>query len=400
MSTPVPADEPARLAALHGARVLDTPPEQDFDDIALLASEICRTPVGLVNLIDSDRQWVKAKVGTDLAETHRDASFCTHVVTGTDLLEVPDATADTRFADNPSVNVEQGVRFYAGAPVVLDGAHAVGTVCVVDHVPRTLSATQRRALRSLARHAAVQLELRRHAHQADDVAARLRQLDRMKDSFLATVSHELRTPLSSIRGYLELLLDGEFDDRTAHRFLSIMRRNSDRLLRLVDELLLVARLTEDGLPLQVATVDLAEVAREVIRACRPHAEHKDVKLRDHTDQPVPARGDTKRLVQALTHLVGNAVKFTAPGGEIAVHARTGELAEVIVTDTGIGISAAELPYVFDRFFRGQAAESLAVQGPGLGLTIAKSIVEAHGGKVDLESRPGGGTTVRLRLPRR
>ena len=179
-----------------------------------------------------------------------------------------------------------------------------------------------------------------------------------------------------------------------------MRRNSDRLLRLVDELLLVARLTEDGLPLQVATVDLAEVAREVIRACRPHAEHKDVKLRDHTDQPVPARGDTKRLVQALTHLVGNAVKFTAPGGEITVHARTGELAEVIVTDTGIGISAAELPYVFDRFFRGQAAESLAVQGPGLGLTIAKSIVEAHGGKVHLESRPGGGTTVRLRLPRR
>src|SRR3954468_7781312 len=122
MSTPVPADEPARLAALHEARVLDTPPEQDFDDIALLASEICRTPVGLVNLIDSDRQWVKAKVGTDLAETHRDVSFCTHVETGNDLLEVPDATADARFADNPSVNVEQGVRFYAGAPVVLDGA--------------------------------------------------------------------------------------------------------------------------------------------------------------------------------------------------------------------------------------------------------------------------------------
>src|SRR3954452_6342457 len=119
MRAPLPADEQARLAALHDAGVLDTAPEEDFDDIALLASEICGTPTGLVSLVDSDRQWFKAKVGVTIDESHRDLSFCAYTIHGHDLLEVPDATSDERFADNPFVTAEGGIRFYAGAPVVL-----------------------------------------------------------------------------------------------------------------------------------------------------------------------------------------------------------------------------------------------------------------------------------------
>jgi signal transduction histidine kinase len=308
---PLPDDEPARLAALHDARVLDSGPEDDFDDIALLASEICGTPMGLVSLVDTDRQWFKAKIGLDIDQTHRDVSFCAHAIRGHDLMEIPDATADERFADNPFVLGAGDIRVYAGAPVVLDGIHSIGTVCVVDHIPRRLTAAQRRALRSLARHAAVQLELRRYARHAGEIADRLRQLDRMKDSFLATVSHELRTPLSSIRGYLEMMLDGDFDARMSRRFLSVMQRNSDRLLRLIDDLLLVARLTEHGMQLHLAELDLAELSHQVTSACLPLAEHKEVKLRDRTESPVPTRGDTMRLGQALNHLVVNAIKFTA-----------------------------------------------------------------------------------------
>nr|WP_296064270.1 GAF domain-containing sensor histidine kinase [uncultured Actinoplanes sp.] len=400
MRASLPADEPARLAALHDAQVLDTPPEEDFDDIALLASEICGTPMGLVSLVAEDRQWFKAKVGVDLDETNRELSFCAFAIHGHDVLEVPDATMDVRFADNPMVLAEQApIRFYAGAPVVLDGTHSVGTVCVVDHVPRTLTPEQRRALRSLARHAAVQLELRRYARHAGEIADRLRQLDRMKDSFLANVSHELRTPLSTIRGYLEILLEGEFDGESSRRFLAVMQRNSDRLLRLIEELLQVAKQSDEGERLDLAELDLADLTHQVILGCRPLADHKQISLIDRTACPSPARGDARRLSQALNHLVVNAIKFTAPGGEITVDSNTEGEPQLIITDTGMGIHPADLPHVFDRFFRGPTADVMALPGPGLGLAVVKSIIEAHHGSIQVRSEPGVGTTVRLILPR-
>ncbi len=395
----MPDDEPARLAALHDAQVLDTPPEDDFDDIALLASEICGTPMGLLSFVDTDRQWVKAKVGIELEQTHRDVAFCAHAVTGKELLEVPDTAVDPRFAENPLVFGEQNFRFYAGAPVLLDGTHTVGTVCVIDKEPRELTTGQRRALRSLARHASVQLELRRYARRAGEVADRLRQLDRMKDSFLSNVSHELRTPLSSIRGYLEMLLDDDFDAETSRRFFSVMQRNSDRLLTMIDDLITVARLNDEGTELDFAELDLAELAHQVTSACRPLAEHKDVVLTDGTRGPVLARGDARRLAQVLNHLVVNAIKFTGAGGRIAVGAGTDGEPELTITDTGMGIGADDLPHIFDRFYRSASADSMAAPGPGLGLAIVRSIIEAHHGSIRVQSEPGVGTTVWITLPR-
>src|SRR3954470_4284503 len=118
MQAPVPDNETDRLAALYALDILDSPPEQDFDDIVKLATGACGTPMALVTLIDSDRQWFKARVGTDLTETSREISFCSHAILGRDLLVVPDATKDARFADNPCVDRADGIRFYAGAPLI------------------------------------------------------------------------------------------------------------------------------------------------------------------------------------------------------------------------------------------------------------------------------------------
>lgn len=176
MNAPVPENEAARLEALHDYRVLDTAPERAFDDITKLVSFICQTPVALVSLVDRERQWFKSKVGLQATETPRDHAFCAHALAEGKLLVVEDATADERFASNPLVTGEPYVRFYAGAPLLTPDGHALGTLCVIDHEPRTLSPEQVSALEALARVVVDQLELRRVSHDLAAAAANLKTL--------------------------------------------------------------------------------------------------------------------------------------------------------------------------------------------------------------------------------
>ena len=154
-------NEKERLAALRILGVLDSAPEQGFEDLTLLAATVCDTPVSLVSLVDEHRQWFKSHHGIELDQTERDVSFCAHaILEPSRVLEVPDATLDSRFADNPLVTGAQQFRFYAGAPLVTDEGYALGTLCVLDHRPRRLEPRQRAALEALARQAAAQLKLR------------------------------------------------------------------------------------------------------------------------------------------------------------------------------------------------------------------------------------------------
>jgi len=162
MKTPSPKNEKKRLEVLWQYEVLDTVPEQVFDDLTELAASICGAPIALITLVDENRQWFKSRVGITVNETSRDVSFCGHAIMQQELFIVPDATKDDRFAQNPLVTSDPKIRFYAGAPLITPDGHALGTLCVIDKVPRTLRPDQKRALQILSRHVISQLELRRH----------------------------------------------------------------------------------------------------------------------------------------------------------------------------------------------------------------------------------------------
>jgi anti-sigma regulatory factor (Ser/Thr protein kinase) len=189
-----PVDEPARLAALRRYRILDTDPELAFDDLTMLASHICGTPMALITLIDEDRQWFKSEIGVGIRETERSIAFCTHAIKQPGIMEVPDAREDDRFRHNPMVVGEPHIRFYAGAPLVTPDGHGLGTLCVVDTKPRRLSAVQAQALDALRRQAQAQLELRRNLIELE---AALAARDRAEAEQTALVA-ELRRSLEKV----------------------------------------------------------------------------------------------------------------------------------------------------------------------------------------------------------
>jgi anti-anti-sigma regulatory factor len=229
-AAPLPPDEALRLAALHQYNILDTTPEEAFDDLTRLAAHICGTPIALVSLVDADRQWFKSAVGIEDLETPRDVAFCAHGILHKDVFVVPDALEDERFADNPMVIGDPHLRFYAGTPLTTPEGHTIGMLCVKDRAPRHLTPEQVEALRALGRQVIAQLELRRHVA---DLAAALAEREhveaeraRLQEDMIrlqATALAELSTPLIPINDRIMVMpLIGSIDSRRAQQVLQTL----------------------------------------------------------------------------------------------------------------------------------------------------------------------------------
>jgi signal transduction histidine kinase len=405
LAAPLPRNEKERLEALRGYDVLDTPPEREYDDFTLLASQICGTPIALISLIDEHRQWFKSRLGLDVPETPRDIAFCAHAILDpVEVFVVGDAARDERFADNPLVQGQDGprIRFYAGAPLTTPDNHTLGTLCVIDRQPRELSPGQLAALSALARQVTVRLELGMAQRALTARNAELRKVNAHKNQFLGMAAHDLRNPLQVIEGYGKLLLNGVIGpvtpgQRTA---LEAVTRNCGFMLSLVNELLSISKSNTADVALDVADTDLAALVARNVELNRLLASPKQITIGLESEANLPRlRIDGFKIEQVLNNLISNAVKFSHPGTTVSVEVRReGRQVLVAVKDEGQGIPPEELELLFLPYRKVSVRPTGGEPTTGLGLSIVKRMVEAHGGTLSVASEPGKGSTFRFTLP--
>ncbi|NNE09142.1 MAG: GAF domain-containing sensor histidine kinase [Gemmatimonadetes bacterium] len=407
-----PSNEEARLAALKSYEILDTDPEEAFDDLTTVAARVCGTPIALVSLIDADRQWFKSRVGLGATETPRKYAFCSHAILqpGKPLV-VEDAKLDPRFHDNPLVTGDPNVIFYAGAPLVSPDGMPLGTLCVIDNEPRAIDEESLETLMSLARATVRQFELRKTCIDlrvvSQNLAAANENLEKRNDEirrFYQTLSHELKTPLTVVRECMSLAFDGLLGtvNPDQRELLGTGVENCDRLARSVNDLLDLARLESCKFKLVRKPVPAAGLHRSAVAGLDTIVERAGLKFVTEADESLPAlMADKDRVVQVIHNLIRNAIKFTPPGGTITVGARRGpddhDSVEFSVSDTGRGIPANDQERIFDRLYQCEEDDCATRQGLGLGLHVSREIVRLHGGELSVESVEGEGSTFRFTL---
>lgn len=387
----VPVNEKERLADLYRYDILDTAAEQEFDELIVLASQICNAPVSLISLLDADRQWFKARIGMEAGETPRDISFCSHGILNGEIFIVPDALADIRFADNPMVTGKEGIRFYAGVPLRSAAGNNLGMLCIKDTVPRNLTAEQQQALMILGRQVVKQLELRLKNKE-------LERITEAQKRIISIMAHDVRSPLSSIAGLFNLYENKIIDSQRFNDFLQIAAAQLTGTMGLLDNLVEWGRIQLEPASITTAPVNLKDEVQKLFNSVTVQASLKGNSLVNQVSGIIQVTIDEHILQFILRNLVNNANKFTEKGS-ITIDAFTNRnKVRIQVADTGIGMP----PRMQERLFlnkekhsrRGTQNES----GSGLGLVLVKEFIEKAGGRIGVESREGKGSVFTIELP--
>ncbi len=391
----LPPDDPHELDRLDAVRrydILDTPRDGAFDRVTRLAARICGTPISTLTIVDTDRIWFKSTHGIEVEQIARDPGLCASAVLQLEPYVVTDAQVDPRTLDNPLVRGDLGLRFYAAVPLTTSGGHNLGTLNVIDVAPRELTDGQLESLRDLAGIVMDELELRLEA-RAQVAEEANREAARLRDAIVSGITHEMRTPLAVLKGTISLEeSDADLDASDAAEIRRLRRRHLNHLDWLVQQFLDYSSLEGDQtLELDLVALDLGEVAehaREVFDNDTPVTISIE-------DGPPLARADEHRTRQVVLELVNNAVRFgDKQPVEVAIRFGDDDTVEVAVTDHGRGIHRDDHELVFDKAFRGRDST-----GSGLGLYVARVFAESQGGRIDVRSEPGQGSTFTLVLPR-
>ena len=407
--------DPLRLEALRQVALLDTPVEEAFDRLTRLAAQILNAPVALVSLVDAEREFFKSCIGlpepwASGREAPLSHSFCQHVVGTAGPIVIEDAREHPLVRDNLAI-LDLNVVAYAGIPLVTADGHALGSFCAIDHHPRRWTERELATLRDLAASVMTEIELRTAlALRARAERARAALLEResaarqeaeaaarFRDEVLAIVAHDLRNPLMGILANASLLLRAPASEEVRAKRLHTIRCTGERMGRLIGDLLDVAAIQAGRLAVEPQRLEVAPLLTAACEIIQPQAVERGLELTCRAADAIPdVRADQGLVLQALGNLLENAVRYTPAGGRITAAAELiGDEIRISVSDTGPGISEDDVPHLFKRFWR---ARRHPEGGAGLGLAIARGVVEAHGGRIWVESRVGQGCTFYMTLP--
>ena len=390
------SEEGARMAAVRRYDILDTPPDGAFDRITRLAARLLEVPIAIVSVVDEDRIWFKSHHGLDIDEIDREPGLCASAILQRDPWIVSDARTDPRALANPLVAGEFGLQFYAGVPLRTSDDHNLGTLCVLDFEPRTLTDAETATLQDLSALVMSELEFRLAGRRALAESAEREQL---KDAFLGMLSHELRTPLTTIYAATQLLAK-DLDVLEAGRAAELMPdiiTESERMLRLIDDLMVLSRLEQDRLETDREPILLQRVLPKATEIEHRRWPGRSIELDIPSDLP-PIAADQSYVEQVVLNLLSNALKYSSETASVELSARVrGSMVEVGVRDHGIGIPPEDQESVFGLMFRTPTAMALA-PGAGVGLYVCRRLLEAMGGTIRVESAPGVGTMFVIGLP--
>jgi len=385
--------ETQRIAELLRFDVLDSEDEKAFDELTELASHICQTPISLISLIDTDRQWFKSRVGIDAQETPREQAFCAHAILQPGLFEVPDALKDARFADNPLVQGDPDIRFYAGAPLVTSKGLPIGTLCVIDKTAKTLSVQQKRALEILANQVMGQLELRLNYKK-------LQQASEERQKIFSVIGHDLRSPFNGILGLSQLLYEKasvmsheQTKDMAGHIYGSSLQ-----VFQIIDELM---QWTQQRLGRTVSNVEpcsLMKAVNDTLGLLKDAITLKQLACDVNIEPHIDVLADGAILKTILRNLLNNAIKYSNEGGMIRIDAQVeSDHMSISIEDQGSGVS----PHVIEQLFNNTVESEVdteGLKGSGIGLSLCAELIATQGGSIRVDETYTQGARIIFTLP--
>ena len=384
--------EAKRLEALKKYDILDTPPDGTYDRIVKLIAKLLDVPIAIVSLVDNDRLWFKSAFGLDVQQLPQEAGkgLCSSAILSNDFYMVEDTSQDPRTCNNPLVTSEPRIRFYAAAPLTTSDNYNLGTLCVLDKRPRTLTEAQQQILTDMAYIVMEQLELR--------IMSRMAINSQNKMAYMVT--HDIRSAVCHLPVLVDMIKENKDNAGELEVLGDMIKSTANKSLEAVDSFLKHATSLSKEVDYRFEPFDFSELTRKVISTNAVMALKKQQKIGDSIEGNVWVNGDRTRLSELIDNLLSNAIKYSPKGKDIWVSLETSDGKLILkVRDEGQGVTAEDMANAFKRFNKLSAMPTGGEVSTGLGLWIVKEIAERHRGKASVKSEgKDKGATFTVELP--
>ncbi len=391
--------EEQRLWDLYNNEIMETAHDEDFDDIVKLATQICNVPISLISLVETGRQWLKAKIGiNDDDNSTRETSFFDYALEQEqDFFQVDDASKDIRFFNNPLVTNAPNIRFYAGVPLVSKNGLKLGTLCVINSVPQHLTDEQSFALKVLAKQVIKLLDLILSNKELMAQKARLKQQAEMQNRIISIIAHDVRNPIASLKQIVDFNRNNDLTDAEAKELMDMAEVHLDGTLDLLSDLLNWGKMQIASNKLENKPIDLYKMVEDKLSKAYGNASIKNNKLVNLVDKELIVNSDPNAVCFIIRNLLSNANKFTE-NGIITVYAqREKDKVLISVSDTGVGMDNDVKDSLFDGKGKHTTLGTHKEKGSGLGLLFTKDYIDLLGGTISIKSNKGQGTTFYIEM---